>query len=365
MFGQIALGQHPTPTGAQPSAFSSLAPVQAIMAEEPKARDADLRRLVESGGEDVATAALGALITVHAKDLEGLASKTSLHLSDLSMLKLVGAVKDSKDQPFRVAFARVCLRRALDSPGGPRSTEGHAAKPGLTGFAAMVLSESSDPNDRDLVRESVRVRPYEVGLWLALARMGLGSSDCEALARSVWQHGPGQTRIAAAAALSATDLTAREFLVKTITDFLSGIGQVDPATLISQFYSEPSRGGRDASLFMKFQTQLPAVVTLQYVQIPEAERLTFEFIDSPNVMVRGTLGLIAAKRWPERLTKTALAHEAERVDLLATIAVFHPEMLSAVRALVPAQELSLRLQKLKDGSSGILFPNAAFAGLVF
>jgi hypothetical protein len=119
------------------------------------------------------------------------------------------------------------------------------------------------------------------------------------------------------------------------------------------------------SQFDSFRAQAPRLATLEFIQVPEAERLTFEYLDSTNLFIRGALGLIAAKRWPNRLMTTALSHEDERINCIAAITVFHPDMLAEVRSLIPPQELDKRLAKLKGNPVEVLVPNASIASLVF
>jgi hypothetical protein len=93
-----------------------------------------------------------------------------------------------------------------------------------------------------------------------------------------------------------------------------------------------------------------SLITLQYLQGPDAERLTFEFVDSENLLVRRALGGIAAIRWPERLLNLNLAHTDERVNLLAALSIVHPELLPRVEAMIPPAELQpMRSKMLADG----------------
>jgi len=358
-------GQNSASPKEQAIGLASAAVVQEIMREDPLRRDADLRKLVNSGSEDVQISALAALMRLHAEKLEPLTVQVALRVSDLSLLMLSGAVEDSKDPYLARAFARECLRRAVANPDGPKATEGHPARAGLAGAAAVILADSPDPSDRDLVQAAVKVRPDEGGLWLAISKMGIATAADINLAHAVFERQRGLDRIAAAGALAPSDSKAKEFVVKELTTFLSGLGQIDAQTLISQFYAESSKIGRDRSQFATFYSHAMALPVLAFIQIPEAEAITFEFIDSPNQFVRGTLGVIAAKRWPERLMKTALTRNSERMDLLVTITAFHPEMLAQIRSLIPPPELEKRLAKLKDKPAGTLVSSSMMGSWLF
>lgn len=80
--------------------------------------------------------------------------------------------------------------------------------------------------------------------------------------------------------------------------------------------------------------------------------------------MRSALGLIAAKRWPDRLLGVALSHDEERVKLLAALSVLHLELLPRVQAFVPAEKLDALRSKLIDSGVELFFPMPA-AGLVF
>ncbi len=342
----------------------SATPVKSVMNQEPNAREADLRKLATSREEDVATDAVVALIRLRTPNVTQLVVETLQRLSDVSVSVVLSAVNHSRDQDLKTGFARACLRRAIENPNGPKETRNHPARPGVTGNAALLLAGSANPIDRNLIEDALKMRPTESGLWLAISKMGTATPADLELARTVFQKEKGQNQIAAAAALAPGDPKARDFVVKQIATFLSGIGQIDGQTLVEQAQAETSQSGRGRSLLISFRMQIGMLATLQYVQIPEAERLVFEFIDSPNQWVRGNLGLIAAQRWPQRLTKTALTRSGERFDLLATAAVLHPEFLPVVRSLVPTEELNKRLAKLNDNPLSILVPNALFAGVI-
>jgi hypothetical protein len=104
---------------------------------------------------------------------------------------------------------------------------------------------------------------------------------------------------------------------------------------------------------------------LEFMQTPDAERLTFESLDVPNQWVRTALGLVAAMRWPERFLDLPPLRFEERTKLRIALSVFHPKLLPRVQALVPPDELDkIRAKMLNDGIE-TLFSLPGSAGLVF
>jgi hypothetical protein len=104
---------------------------------------------------------------------------------------------------------------------------------------------------------------------------------------------------------------------------------------------------------------------LEFLQTPDAERITFQFLDTTNQWVREGLGLVAVMRWPERFLDTPPLHFGERIKLRAALSVLHPELLSRVQALVPPKDLDkIRARMMNDGIEAS-FSLPGNAGLVF
>ena len=110
---------------------------------------------------------------------------------------------------------------------------------------------------------------------------------------------------------------------------------------------------------------LRIIGTLEFLQTPDAERLTFEFLNSANLLIRRALGLIAVMRWPERFLDASFWDTVERTKLLATLSVFHPELAARVQSAASPDELAKIQAKLKSGGIWSVFYLPGNAGLVF
>jgi hypothetical protein len=351
----IGWGQQPDTTGNRPALQGRDAgrdAFRAAMRAEPAARDAALRDLIRTGHEEVATDALMALIVSRAPDLEttslGLLPRLSDPLSDVHMANILGAAARTRDMHFRAALARGVLQRFANDPPPPRADNDGS---GAAGLAAVVLMPSADAADRLLLDRVLRVRPHDTGLWLALSKMGIVGQDELNLARAVMRDKqvPGRTRLAAGAALAPVDAGAREYVVSTLTSFLTTYGPTDAALVLGQAM-RPAPSSYESTRSNELLWNIRYLGTLEFLQTPDAERLTFEYIDSANEFVRRGLGLVAVMRWPERFLTRQSPYLGERTKLLAALSILHPELLSRVQAIVPPDELDkMRQQMLNDG----------------
>lgn len=101
------------------------------------------------------------------------------------------------------------------------------------------------------------------------------------------------------------------------------------------------------------------------MQTRDAERLTFEFLDSFNRYIRRALGLVAVMRWPERFLNASFSDPADRTKLLAALTVFHPELAARVQSAAPPDELAKIQAELKSNGIGSVFYVPGNGGLVF
>jgi hypothetical protein len=287
-------------------------------------------------------------------------------LSDLNMRNVIAAAEMTRNSYLRSAIARAALQRIADDPAlsaVPRNEEGGA---GTAGLAARLLADNVNAADRDLIDRVVRMRPHDPGLWLALAKSGISNADDLSLARSVMQDGkaPRWARLAAAAALAPADSDARAYVTAALTSFLSTFGQTTAESVLAEAYRQPQIN-QDPRKAAEFQPGLLMIGILEFLQTPDAERLTFEYLDATNLWVRTGLGLVAAMRWPNRFLDSVPSHFDESIKLRAAVTVLHPELLSRVQALVPPDDLEKwRSKMLKDGVETV-FSLPGNAGLVF
>jgi hypothetical protein len=340
--------------------------LEAVTSLESPAREAALKSLVKTASEGLATDAMVQLIRRHVLDIEPLAIGLVPTLSDLNVRHLLAAAASTRDAALKMALSRAVLEQAGVEVKPVGAEMSAIAGQDTVGFAAMLLAESRERPDKDLVGSIVRKLPHNSGLWLALAKMDFSNAEERSLARSVVQDGRvlRWARLSAATMLAPRDTDARKLVTDALTSFLTTFGHKDLGALIIQMYSQGPNG---PPLLRPGESQygLRIISLLEFLQIPDAERLTFEFLDANNLWVRGALGLLAAKRWPDRLLGTALSHDDERVKLLAALSVLHPELLSRVQALVPAETLDTLRSRLIDTGVELAFSLPGNAGLVF
>jgi hypothetical protein len=365
-------GQLAPPANARPAPLSHDAHMKALgtaTSLEPAARDVALKNLVKTAPEGLATEAMMQLIRLRTADIETLALDLVSTFADVNVRNLLAVAGRTRDAHLKMALARATLERADDRTTQISSQRYEIGGQGTDGFAAMMLSESSQPADRNLVARVVRKSPHDSGLWLALAKMGVTSSEELSLAYSVMRdtEAPRWARLASAAVLSPHSADAKAFLTTALTSFLTTFGQKDFDTIMAEFRNVRPDTPQDpqSTAHANFQPGMLMIGILEFVQIPDAERLTFEFLDANNPLVRGALGLVAAKRWPDRLLGTALSHDDERLKLLAALSVLHPEFLPRVRALVSGEQLENLRTKVTNNGVEILFTMPGNAGLVF
>lgn len=337
---------------------------QAAMKAAPAARDAALRTLVQKGHEGAATDALVALIRLHSSDIEPLALPFVARVSELNVRRVLGAAARTMDGHFRAAVARAALDRTAMEGTQTAKRPGEEGGLGTAGVAALLLANTADAGDRDLVGNVVKLRPNDAGLWLFIAKRGIANVDEAKLARSVMQDNQIQprVRVAAGAALAPYDIAAKTYVIDTLTSFLRDFAPQRAEDIIGRLMTQPPLKPDESQIVPK-TPGLGSLGTLEFLQGPDAERLTFEFVDSENLLVRRALGAVAAIRWPDRLLNLNPIHSEERVNLLAALSIVHPELLPRVEAIIPTAELQpMRAKMMADGIEVYQRPGA---GIVF
>jgi hypothetical protein len=359
---QSEVGRHPSTAQAREADMKAL---QAARTAEPAVADVMLRNLVRTAHEDVATLAFLVLKRRGALNVDTLAMALIPDLSEPNMRHVLGVATSSRNAQLRTDWARAALNRIASGqtqkPNAPYEEGGR----GTAGLAAMLLVDGGKA-DRDLIAKVARTRPNDSGLWLALAKLGISSPDDLSLALSVMRDAkaPRWARLAVAALLAPVDSTAKDYVNGALTFFLRSFGQTSVEMIVAEAMRRPAQNP-DPAKSAEFQPGLMMLGILEFMQTPDAERITFEFLNAPNLWVRTALGLVAAMRWPERfLPQSSSMQNEERTKLLAALSVFHPEFLSRVQSVVPDQKLSaIRTQMMKDGIETAF--NLPGAGLVF
>lgn len=88
---------------------------------------------------------------------------------------------------------------------------------------------------------------------------------------------------------------------------------------------------------------------LRFLDVPIAQDMVLEQIQSKNEHIRTITRLIAAMRWPERLLIEApKLGMKERADLLAVLAVYYPSFEQRARTAAAAEELQQSVHALRE-----------------
>ena len=109
---------------------------------------------------------------------------------------------------------------------------------------------------------------------------------------------------------------------------------------------------------MSFKDELKILGALQFLDARIAEPLTFKSLNVPNRIVRNTMGLIAARRWPDHLLKITPVpfDEKDQINLMAVMIAFHPKLSEVLRQRFPGEQLSVASRKLRElGPVGLFY----------
>lgn len=357
-------GQQGAQSPGNPTRDGDHQALRSAAAADTPGKEAVLRNLADASDIVVATDAVVILFRGQ-KDAKSLALALVPRASNLNLRALLGVAEATRDAKFKQAIARACLLKISNEASGLDPETYEVGGQGNAGYAAMMLAESGDMADRDLVARVSKSNPHDSGLWLALAKMGLVNSGEALLADAIMidPNAPRWARLAAAAAIAPTNRKARIFVTDALSSFLQTFGRSGVETILERMSKGPQMTLAEGA---SFQPGLSMLGILEFLQTPDAERITFEFIETNNQWCRLALGLVAAKRWPDRLLASALSHNEERLKLLSAVSVLHPALLPRVQALMPQAELEKRRsQMLKIGVAAPFGIPAGTAGLVF
>ncbi len=235
---------------------------------------------------------------------------------------------------------------------------------GAVGTSAMLLARSSEPQDKELLASAVLVAPEVGGLWRGVIEQQAVGPAQRALARAIVQDPAysfapesqvkGATRrlirVAAAAALSP-DKAADEFAIAEIRAYLAEFsnGEMD--------YSRLPRviEGAFGEKYDRYKHNLGLLANLMYLQTPAAKEVTFEYLDSADPMIRLTLAIVTARRWPERLLEVDPAVFTNEYGgswfdiLMAVLAFYHPELEGKALEKGSSQIILRTLNGLRQG----------------
>ena len=307
-----------------------------LNALEPNDRKVALKRLIESRNEELSVdIALLAIAEPGPDFVEAIASRIVgwLPNNQAAILQTLAPVRERFLQ-----VPRNLVRSTLqDAKQGSDPEPGQAAIEPL-GMSAILLAGTRDKADYQMILELAQLRPRLWGVWMAVAYAAILDGPSARLASSTYQRGdvPLPVRVAAASALGSVDAQAATFAAREIRTFLEGFAGREWESLMKASV-ESNQAGEDYRQFWQARLNFHLAVALLVLRDDAAKPLTTHFLEANNQLVRNLCGIVAARRWPDRILKSGQGafSEKEYAALLALIAQDHPDQTAAAAALTP------------------------------
>lgn len=302
-------------------------------------RDAVSVDVVRYGDEAVASEAAIHLVqptTPMNAEAAGVIAKRMVEWRDYTQRSLLQQIASSADNRHLMIIPRALLESMIVR-GEPPTTD-LGSQTTAVDLAAWILAKSNDPKDDDLLRRAVANAPHSRDLWVCLLQRRALTDGENALARRVYKDGavPLVARVAAAVAVAGKDKEAFDFAMQSINGLLAEFGDLGLDSIGPSYNDE-----RIAIRHHRMKEDLVAVAMLIFIDDPRAEEMTFRWVNSRNPYMNRVIGLVAARRWPERFLRDVRDSEFEQdyALSLAAVAYFHPEFSSQVAERIPGDEL--------------------------
>ena len=257
-----------------------------------------LRSLVKEGQEDVAAQALCYLVSVKDPCVSEMAAQLIPRVTiatNTGILLIRGLTE--QNSLFLSEVSRLTLRNKRGFTSQFDSSERASAE--AWGDAALILADSANPADRRLISESCTQRKASMRCLIALCAVGVQGSDADKAIEGMLNDPakPEEVRLIAEAILSNRGRAGLAEFVRKMDIFLTQFGARDGILLVTGSGQVPLEGkitNRERCLFA-------VLGVLRFMNGKEVEELTFRHMTSRSAWQNRTLGMIAAKRWPERL----------------------------------------------------------------
>lgn len=263
----------------------------------------------------------------------------------------------------------LCIPRAilqeLVRRGRPAARQGESMT--SVDVAAKLLATSGEVEDRELFRRAVHVDPSSHGLWFGLARGGQLETEEVEFAQSVMRGDSYAllSRVAAATALAFEDARAKQFVVEQLRQFLQEFAPKNILlhVMVRRYVDAPVAQG-EMDEMLRYRRDVGILQALLFLDEVTAKALTFDYLRSTDVGIRMTLGLVAAKRWPEELlgVERGTFPEGEPGEfdrLLAAIVFYHPNLRTQSIAKGSEEEIKRWLEYIQKGTVAVV---NSFAG---
>ena len=328
--------------------------LSALQMLDPAQRFDELRAFVRESHEGVAILAARILIQDGAIAAADFVAERSTHWSINIQRVLLSDVLGSRFRPGFSSFL-AAPRRILEHcvTSGDCNT-GPTASLNRVALSAQCLAGTANGSDRALLLRALARYPDEPWLWLAVCTFKGSSAEYSDRASTIW-HDEGQDlalRVAAAASISASDVSARKFATRTIRGIVDRYGG---QTIAEAF---PGLGARQsaAKAYYEFRANLPTVAMLRFLSGPEAKLMGFELLRARNEQIRSFGEVITVIRWPDQLRSQEWGNVAigSRPRIAALLRTAHGYVGEPILSGVSAAELDGWNERLMSGGlSGV------------
>ncbi len=344
-----------------------LAAFQDLLKEPPATSHLALRELLGRADETFAVMSAIRLITEREKQVIELASPRFATWSYTGQWSFLGTILDYGPDPGIWGLSRLVLRKVADEKPSIEESS-HAGR--AAGAAALTLMQSPDSSDREIIRRALGAQPRVSVLWLVRTKGELLENNEREVAEAILKDEltPMSVRLSAAVALAPTKQDAAAFVTRAIRSFLLRYSDQDAELMLTHALQQRAQSlDQSQTDFANLLGELKLLGALQFLNTDAAEMFTFEYLDCKNQLVRKTLGLIAAIRWPGHLLRDRQDHiaRAEYVNLLAVVSLYHPELGASLPSPAPVDSLNAARVKLHGSGLGSMFFKAYPAAFGF
>lgn len=228
------------------------------------------------------------------------------------------------DSELTLRLARVLAEHSRERQPGDDANAG--IQPSVPELAALRLAQSTKDGDRDSARHTLLRYPHSWRLWLVLFGHHEIAAPELAMAREVFanQDVDSFSRLAVAIVLASNDDAASAYCANAMVAILADFGGGTRDEVLSSL-----RGKTDwPHAIQEYREKLELLAMLRFAPEDLVERLAAQHLSSPNSDIRGILGLVAARRCPERLLAAGeqLFSEPEAEFLVSRIRAWNPTM---------------------------------------
>ena len=331
---------------------------QSLLRLKSEDRVRGLLALLSSDDYEFAAMSGSQLIRSRAGNISQLVSQQIPKWPESSVVLVLQAVKEAKDEPALLEIPRGVVSLQLNRPANVASD---VHEPAAALMAAAILARNGTTSDKDMVRRLIAQNPHANGSWLILLEALQPDEAAFTNAMAVYRDPkvPVQTRVLAAAVAAKKEQAAAEFVVKETSSFIARYRNQEAGALLKAAYSSDT----GKTEYLAFENQLILVCSLRYLNTEAAAKLTLNALDSTNLLIRIAAGLTAAIRWPERLLESEQGKfsEDEYVKILAFMLLKHPALAGKImQKNLDRKAFGVAVRRLREEGATSVFPIGTF-----